>query len=195
MRNRDLTGLNRTVSAQSCVKTIGDSSARRRRTQPLLCFLLYLNSIMDPRKAGIRTSRLLATTVCRSSKHRNRLLTHEGTGSTGSLNPNHDKDTPPALPPCQMAGQSTHRSLQPSQRCHSPAPQAPTAGASTHMTYMSDSLALEPCASDATIDPTWDSGPPAASIWSVKKRQKYSRIPEPIPKPPLPVCIGLPKDA
>lgn len=73
-----LTGPDCTDSAQSCVNTIGDSSARRRRSQPLPCFLLYPNSIMDPRKAGVRTSRLLATMVYHPASDTERLL-NQGT--------------------------------------------------------------------------------------------------------------------
>ncbi len=111
------------------------------------------------------------------------------TGSTGSLNLNHDMS--PALPSGQSAGSVTYGSPQPSQGWHSPAPTAPIASQPTYMPYMSNSWALKPSASDAPVNPTWDSGPPDTATWSVNSRQKHSRVLEPILKPPLPVCVRL----
>lgn len=191
MRKAKTTGPIFTPSAQSCVRAIGDSSARRHRSRRLPCFPPYPNSTMARRKAGLRASLLLATTVCHNLSicHWKCLNQYTYAGSTASLNPNHEM--PPSLPPRQSPGPVAHRSPQASQGWHSPAPSAPTASQLAHMHYMSNSWALKPDSTDNPINPTWDSGPPDTSTWGVSSRQKHSPVTEPLSKPPLPVCIYL----
>ena len=116
-------------------------------------------------------------------------LLNQGAGTTFNPNPVHDFAPPPA--PQDVSGPSIHGSLQMSHGWHPHVPPAPASNQWTSASYRSSNYAVNTDANDAPINPTWESGPPDTSTWGVNYNQKYSHVPGPVIKPPLPVCTLL----